>query len=183
MNKLILRIAEYNIQITFKEKQRSIIIDRFKEEIKDHYKNFILLETAKKIDYKIDIIDQKILSLDFIKENTPSKIQALIPYFERRSMNKVTTYFYISLDQLDQILKHFLEKLLVKNGGFILNTYFEFTNKNVNIFFLDKGLEEKNAITELRTKVLLLIEGGVFVKKKRRDFYLYQAPFIGNRLS
>jgi len=183
MDKLILQIAGYIIQITFKEKRRNRVVDRFKEEIKDYYMNFLILETAKKIDFKIDMIDKKILSLDFIKEGTPNKIQAFIPYFERRSTKKVTTYFYISLDQLDQILKHFLEKLLVKNGGFILNTYFEFTKKNVNIFFLNKGFEEKNILTGLRAKKRLLTEGTFFVKKKYRDFYLYHAPFNGDRLS
>ena len=49
MDKLILQIAGYIIQITFKEKRRNRVVDRFKEEIKDYYMNFLILETAKKI--------------------------------------------------------------------------------------------------------------------------------------
>jgi len=178
MNQIVLSVGGFYIQIIFKLENKFFYKHILERDIKKFYRNFITQERQEKYDFIINIVDKGIRSVDFVKAGTSNQIQTYINFFNRSKKNKITSYYYISINQFDYLFLHVLEKLLIKNKGFILQSVATII-KNKAILFLG-GKESINAfiISHLSKQFPILLTDKNIIKKEANQFLMYQIPTL-----
>ncbi len=173
---LYLKIAGFNIAIVFYKTEAPFLLERFtRERIKGFYPGFISSpKEIKKIDAWIDFIYKTSFEV-MVKQNQETYF---INFYRQIRKNRFETYYHISDNQFQIILRSLIQKLLVGNRGLILHASSSLINNKACIFLGDSGAGKSTSVNLLTPNFKPLADDSVIVKFEGSNFFVYQTPFI-----
>lgn len=175
MSSLFIKIAGFVIRFQFKEINQEGVKDFFLD-VLERYLGGFSVEPNPKIDYTIEVVQK--LNFEFFFQSKHRKNYLLLS--RDISSKKILTFYYVSYQQLQLILRTICQKLLTKNKGIILHASASLVNGEARVF-LGKSGAGKSTTVKLLSKVFQpLADDIVILKKEGREFYFYQTPFIEN---
>lgn len=181
MNKVLLSIAGFNIQLIFKGSKINSPF-RFKEKLKndilDYCDKFIVREKINKADFSIELVyefDPEILSI-----KPKRKFYSIL--YKEVSKNLISTYSHIGLFQFQRILMHALYTLLINNNGVLLHASAININGKANIFLGSSGSGKSTVLSLLSKNYMPLADDTVAMRKDKNIYYFYPTPFLEREL-
>lgn len=168
MEPIYLSISDFFIKITFIEGEFpfSRVISR---NIQHIYSGFVVSD-PKRIDYEIEIIQRK--KIDTLSYK---KTKNYIVIYERMSMTKIRTYYYISGLQFRLILRDIIIELLEKQNGFMIHASAIVHNKFAYLFVGKSGIGKSTIASLLENKYQVLADDSGILKQKNGYYYFYQS--------
>jgi hypothetical protein len=173
MKIIYLSIAGFNIEIKLKD------TDKLHEEktvinmLNTFYKGFILNKKIKKINYRINFLNQQRFFVLFRR----NRLRFLLFFVEAKKKKIINTFYHISQPQFSLILIRILNNLL-KNCGFIMHASASNVNGKVCIFVGRSGAGKSTIMKLLTKRYVPLADDSIIIKKEYNKFYFYQTPFL-----
>lgn len=166
-----LSIAGFVIQLVFHKSNYLSLIRQFKGSILYLKSGFILSENPSKIDYYLEFVERNLMIF--------KKTKYIYNYFyEQKEKNRIITFYYISEQQFEAILRFIIDYLLSKDG-FILHCSASLIDGKANLFLGKSGAGKTTIVTLLNKAYPILIDDIGFIRKiGEKNFYFYQTPFL-----
>ncbi|MEK7078746.1 MAG: hypothetical protein AAB929_01630 [Patescibacteria group bacterium] len=172
--KIILSISNFYIQLDFYPTEWQFIRTRFKNKITTYFSGFVVNQNPNKIDYIIDFIERKDITV--IENNNSTNYYAMI--YEEMNKRKMISFYHISIFHFQLLLRLITQKLLMHNKGFLLHGSANQINGKVNIFIGNEGAGKSTVIKLLRFHHPAQADDNVIIKKENHSYFFYQTPFI-----
>ena len=169
--KLSLQIAGFIIQLVFLKKESFPLHNNLKNQIVKHYKGFIVEPKKQRLSYRI--IFKALDDINIFHKNS----KGFLHFYEKISNKNIITYYHISFNQFQIILKEILAQL-IHTKGFIIHASAIKANNKAVMFLGDSGAGKSTVVNILRKTYQVLADDIVIIKKENNNFYLYQTPFI-----
>lgn len=159
MKQLLLKIAEFNVLIRFHQREKNSL-STLENMIVTQYKPYTAYQNFQKPHFTIEIVDENITSLDFVRDNTKNLIETYGNFYERKTLTKIMTFHHISLEQFHYLLLHIIERLLFKHNGFLIQGSIIFVEKKAKLLL---NLDQSN-------------DRLFIIRKLRKSFFCYLSP-------
>ncbi len=173
-NNIILNIADFNFKINFRKIENIKHKKEFKKNILKKYSGFIKKNNYKKIDYVINVVSTITIEIIYKKETGTYFFST----FCFKNSNTIETNYHISFSQFSVIIREALQKLLIKNNGFLLHGSAVAKNSMAYIFTGHSGAGKSTIMKLLSSCYKSLGDDSVIIKKENNKFYLYQTPLF-----
>lgn len=177
---LFLSIAGFNIGIKFKKTDPPGAEMLFRNRIQDFYNDFIFLGDRKKIDFCIEVNQRKNFEV-YIQQKNKNDVSLrknFIIFFEEKGNRKISTFYHISMQQLQLILRDICQKLLAENGGLITHASSVLVKGSADIFLGPSGAGKSTAMKIVSTKYPALADDMIIIRKEgATKYFAYQTPF------
>lgn len=173
MSSFYLKIA--GITIAFKLHPTNVtgVAEKFFEkEIKYFYGGF-LIKNPKKVDYYVDFIQKNTLE---VLSKTNKKSVYIILYREI-SKRKIESYYHLSGDQFEILIRTIIQKFISKEGGIILHASSSEVKNRAQIFLGKSGTGKSTIVRILEKYSKPLSDDSIILKKDTKSFIFYQTPF------
>ncbi len=168
-------IAQFNFRINFYETKYNLSKNKLIKIIKKYLKNYLTQKNPEKIHCIINIKD--IPNDIFIKKINLEK-KYLLEFLLHENSFEFTSFYYLSMDLFDIILRNIFNSLLLVNHGLTLHASSCLTKKGAFVF-LGESNSGKSTIAKLLAKTYLPLNDDMTVIRKIGDkFFLFQTPFI-----
>lgn len=173
-NNIILNIASFNFKINFKKLENIRHQEEFKKNILEKYSGFIKNNGNGKVDFIINIVSKITIEIIYKKKTKT----CFFPIFCFKNKNTIETYYHISFSEFSIIIREALQKLLIKNNGFLLHASAVAVNSMAYIFTGHSGAGKSTIMKLLSSRYKSLGDDSVIIKKEDNKFYLYQSPLF-----
>ena len=171
---MLLRIAGFNIKLIFEPTDMVIFENRLMRDIEKHvYSPYGVTSFSLKPDYTIIIKYDKRIFLHKSK-----KITAQAPLFKETSRSVLETNYYVSFDQFNYVLMFVLNRLLMKNDGFLLHCAAISTKKGAIIFVGNENAGKSTVRALLGDKFNPISDDALIIKYERGKYSAYQHCLI-----
>jgi len=182
-SEVYLEIAGFLFRIYFllqEENQHGIVgeLSRRKEFIRYFskiFKNFIISDNKRRIDYTIIIESKDVIftNTNGIKTNSIS-----LPLFEYITDNKIKTYYYVSVYQIQHIIRDIVFNLVVKNNGCVIHGSAVEINNKVHLFLGASTTGKSTIIRIVKSEYNPIADDIVLLKRENSKYFVYATPFI-----
>lgn len=173
-SKIYIKIAGFNIRlILLRENDMFEYEEIFIRKIKKYYEQF-LISRPKMNDFTIEIIHQRTFKMMY--QNRLKNVY--INLYRHISPNIIQTYFHLSGDQFQTIIRRITHELLVKNQGFILHASAVRQNENAYIFLGESGAGKSTITQLLKSKFSITADDSIIIRKEKEIFYFYASSAI-----
>lgn len=170
---IYLNIAGFNIKINFYPTQWKLLYRVKKNEIRRYWSGFIVNQTPKKIDYRINFVEKFFLETIVKKKQT----KYYISFFEEKTEKETITYYQISFIQFQLILRQIINDIL-QDKGFIVHGSASNINGRALIFLGPSTAGKSTTMKLINSQYPSLADDTVIIKKENNKYLLYQTPFI-----
>lgn len=178
MEPLYLSIAGFIIKLEFKESDlEGVKKEVFQNFLKREFKDFII-NVASKVDFTIEIYQR--LDFEFFFKTDEQKSYLLL--YQVISPRKAITFYYVTYQQVQLIIRNICQLLLAKNNGVILHASACLVKGKAHLFLGKSGAGKSTTVRLLFRDFLPLADDMVILKKENKQFFFYQTPFIEKNL-
>jgi hypothetical protein len=169
---ICLNIAGFYIKINFHEYEWELFSKIFIESIQNYYSNYLVDNQNKKTDFNIEIFEEKDLLLNKNKKN-----HYFIEYFNKTGKNRITSYYHISLNQFQLVLREVLI-ILIKGDGFMIHASAAEGKDGAIIFFGKSGDGKSTVVNFIKDDFFGLADDTGIIRKVNKKYFFYQTPFF-----
>lgn len=178
MERKLLRVADYLIQVNFFATEDPDVKEWFLRDFLLTYKEFIIKGSDAKIDFVINVIlDKEFLVLRRSKEKS-----YFINYCKRTGEKQFTFFYQSSIFYFQLLLRDILQILLAKDDGFLLHSSASVINGKAFLFIGKSGAGKSTAAGLLRPKFQQFADDNLILKKVNNTYHVYQMPFFDKKL-
>lgn len=174
MEKIILNIAGFNIEVCFFENDVGYPVKQMKKQLIKYLNGFIIKKKHAKISYRVKFIKKDTSKIIYKKKEG----EYYINFYHRDGKKSIVTYYVISYFQFQIILRTILFELLAEAQGFMLHASAANIVRKANLFFGKSGVGKSTAAALIIAKYPTLADDCVIIKKEGSKFYFYQTPFL-----
>lgn len=174
MSKINVEVAGYIIQLQFAETEYASINEWYIPTIKDIFNGFIIQYTPKKIDFTIQLVWNMRPSL--VHREKENEYFAKICNFP--SSVRMVTYYQNSINHFQLALWHALDRLLLKDNGFMVHAAASLVDRKVHLFLGESGAGKSTASKLLKGKFEKIADDALIIKKNGGKYVCYQMPYL-----
>lgn len=175
---IYLKIAGLTIQLRFIPSRKKILKffsdDSLYHNIINYLRPFIIEEKQRSTALVIFLYQDVPLFHKYIKNN----ISQSYIFFSEDKNNTIKTFQHISFSQFMNLLLIAIQKLLLKNNGFLLHAAGNNFHGKALIYTGPSGAGKSTAMTLLNDKYPSIADDSVIIRKLGNNYYCYQTPFI-----
>jgi len=174
MDSIYLKIAGFVIKLELKGYKGGKPVQDFFKKILSKYLAGFVINSSKVEDYCIEIIEKP--HFEFLFEINLDKNYLFL--YESISPKRIRTFYYISYQQIQIIIRSICQKLLVKNKGLMVHASASLIDGKAYIFLGQSGAGKSTIVKILSAKYHPLADDMLIVKLEDGKPYLYQVPFV-----
>lgn len=145
--------------------------DKLQREIMMLFRDFVTMEKPQKIDYTIEFRESNIMG---VIPGLQSKFH-FINLYERKSPNRIRTYYSISTSQFHYIITEILS-YLIKDTGFFQHASSIVHNGKAYLFLGKSGAGKTTISTLLKKRFHRLADDLVLIRKIGDSYHCFQNP-------
>ncbi|MCL4384700.1 MAG: hypothetical protein M1326_00090 [Cyanobacteria bacterium] len=173
MKKIILyQIAGFNIKIIYNNTSDIVAQRIIKSDISLFLRNFIIKTNNKKFDFVIEFIHNDVTKT--IYKPKQQEVYALLYIIES---NSIKTFYHLSIQQFEVILRGILFKLLSRSKGFYLHGSAIEINGKAHVFLGNSGAGKSTIVRLLRKSFYAFADDQLIIRKINNDYYCYSSPY------
>lgn len=178
MDTLFFNLAGFNIQINFIHKvgeswHVEYLRNKIHSELVVYLKGFIVFEKPKAIDITIEFTDGAFEKVLISKTNK----KAYFPIFKLSKSQKIITYYQISLNQFQTVLRQTILTLFKKKSGFIIHSSSIVKNGYGYLFLGKSGAGKSTIVDLLNQKYQAFSDDMTIIRNIKNKYYIFQTPF------
>ena len=167
---LYIKVADVIFKFNFQATDWLPIRDFYIKQFVFFFKPFLINSPQLGVDYTINIVSKK--RYKYILKNRKTELYILL--YKKKVTYNAESYYHLSIIQLIMIIEIILQKLLLKNDGFLLHSSVSGL-KNRSMIFLGKEGAGKSTITQLiAPEYPILADDRSYIRKKLNKFYFYR---------
>lgn len=175
MKPLYLSIAGFNIAIFFHPTEDPFLIEKYtRERIKNFYPGFVSKGEVKKIDFFIDYFYKT--SFEVVLKQKQKNFY--VNFYKETKSDRFETYYHISDNQFQIILRAVIQKLLSRNRGLIFHASASLINNKACIFLGASSAGKSTTVNLVDPKFKPLADDSIIIKFEQNRPFFYQTPFI-----
>lgn len=170
MKTIHLSISGFNIRIILGRAQTPFYKEKWIEDIRCHLGTYIMKETPIQIDYTIKFTEKKIYPF----RSKDEKKSKYISYMEDSGKCTITTFYIISIAQLELILMEIICRLFKNNPGFFIHSSVCRDKSNAFLFNGMEGAGKSTIIKLLQPEYTTIADDSAIIRKIGNSYYVFQ---------
>lgn len=171
---LYLKIAQFNLKITFVASRLPFQQKKIEDEIREYYQHFIVTSRPDTIHYSLQFTDRlkyEVLYDSKTKLNFHSIYQGNLEKDD--SMN---VFYQISLFQFQYLIRDIVVKLLKNTGGFVIHASGNNHHGSAVIFAGPSGEGKSTAMKLLHPAYPSIADDSIIIRLEKGKYIAYQTP-------
>ena len=169
---LFLSIADCNLELSFEQGENNYYADKLQKEVRQHFAGFLFNHKPRQVDGKI--ILENTFIIDSLKANENQKLAFYQKLFTASGKYTLTANSMLSLYELEIVIRHLVEKLLI-GRGLCLHASGVVYNNEAYLFLGPSGVGKSTIVRLLKNRnIQPIADDSLYLVKKSKAYFVYQ---------